>query len=158
MVRYIVQLLMGESASWAKLPSNWPVTNCYRAIRFGFKCQPTFVIWFVVCNLSGIMQLWFIWICVWHFIEPHENRVLLRYHSDSAMWTLTFSMSLCDIPSKKGIYEILVNSLKKNTKLFMLMPTLSWTKSEISFLIFLCIDSVANTPLTYCHLLRMANS
>ncbi len=56
---------------------------------------------------------------------PCENRVLPRCHSDSAMQTLTFSVSLRDIPSKKGIHEILVNCLKKNMKLFMLMPTLS---------------------------------
>ena len=56
---------------------------------------------------------------------PRENRVLPRCHSDSAMQTLTFSVSLRDIPSKKGIHKILVNCLKKNMKLFMLMPTLS---------------------------------
>jgi hypothetical protein len=60
-----------------------------------------------------------------HWTGPHENRVLPRCHSDSAMQTLTFSVSLCDIPSKKGIHEILVNCLKKNIELFMLMPTLS---------------------------------
>jgi hypothetical protein len=60
-----------------------------------------------------------------HFIEPRENRVLPRCHSDSAMQTLTFSVSLRDIPSKKGIHEISVNFLKKNTKLFALMPTSS---------------------------------
>ncbi len=41
------------------------------------------------------------------------------------MQTLTFSVSLHDIPLKKGIHEILVNCLKKNMKLIMLMPTLS---------------------------------
>jgi hypothetical protein len=60
-----------------------------------------------------------------HRTRPRENRVLPRCHSDSAMQTLTFSMSLHNIPSKKGIHEILVNCLKKNIELFMLMPTLS---------------------------------
>ena len=46
-------------------------------------------------------------------IGPRENRVLPRCHSDSAMQTLTFSVSLHDIPSKKGIHEISVNCLKK---------------------------------------------
>ncbi len=36
------------------------------------------------------------------------------------MQTLTFSMSLHDIPSKKGIHKILVFCLKKSTKLFAL--------------------------------------
>ena len=38
-------------------------------------------------------------------------------NSDSAVQTLTFSMSLSDIPSKKGIHKILVFCLKKGMKL-----------------------------------------
>jgi hypothetical protein len=59
------------------------------------------------------------------FIRPCENRVLPRCHSDSAMQTLTFSVSLHDISSKKGNHEYLVNCLKKKMKVFALMPTLS---------------------------------
>ena len=61
----------------------------------------------------------------WCFIRPRENRVLPRCHSDSAMQTLTFSVSLHDIPSKKGNHGYLVNCLKKKMKVFALMPTSS---------------------------------
>jgi len=63
------------------------------------------------------------------FVVLHQNmwlnRVLPRCHSDSSMQTLTFSMSLCNTPSKKGIHEISVFCLKKSMKWFALMPTLS---------------------------------
>ncbi len=74
------------------------------------------------------------------------------------MQTLTFSVSLCNIPSKKEIHKILVNCLKKNMKLFILMPTLFLNQEWNFILFFLCIDSVANTLVTYCHLLRMIDT
>ena len=64
-------------------------------------------------------------------------RVLPRCHSNSATQTLTFSVSPCDIPSMRGIHEILVVCLKKSTKLFALMAILSlnyeWKQNFICF-------------------------